>query len=219
MGSKLLKIIAWGQYVHWAELQFSRVMSTYDDESISDADRIGLIAHWLASERVVLEGWTELGLTDNTIHLLITRYPEHCDVLRRCRNAVYHFQTELLDSRIAKCLLDENEELKWCFAIHYEFQRYLVKYPYLLKGSWEECNELAIEIRKAIGWHPVDTPSAQALALYEKCMAFNEQIKFDNSQSGVDARTLITSTLEILQTTDAEPLTKQLRKMQQVDRP
>lgn len=49
----IMKLLAWGQYVHWAELQFRRYVLRR--EAAPTAELIGIVAHWLAAEFVVLE--------------------------------------------------------------------------------------------------------------------------------------------------------------------
>ncbi len=115
-------LLAWGQYLHWCDLQFKQ-FSSLTNGAEGDSD-IGAAAYWLASEYVVLEGWQEIGDNDAKIDRLLALYPENIDLLRRCRNAVYHFQKEVLDTRIIKCLSDENEVLLWSVALHFEFQRF-----------------------------------------------------------------------------------------------
>jgi hypothetical protein len=209
----ILKVLAWGQYVHWADLQFGHFRAL--TESDSDADRIGICAHWLASENAVVEGWHKLGLEDVTITELLSRYPEHCDMLRRCRNAVYHFQPEMLDQRITACLTDSNEELTWSVALHFEFQRFLLHFPYYYLGTWQECNDLAVEVRATIGWLPKHSPSAKRLELYEKCMSFLTNTKTDTSQHAADARAAINASLQSLTRIDTESYTRALSRMQQ----
>src|ERR1035438_8622720 len=110
MSSSLVnQMLAWGQYLHWAHLQLERFVQLPEDEEMPV--RIATISHWLASEYVVLEGWRELGITGGRVSKLLELYPEHQETLRRCRNAVYHFQNHPLDPRIATCVQNEDEEL------------------------------------------------------------------------------------------------------------
>ena len=199
--SRILKMIAWGQYVHWAHLQFVRFTSM--EEEVSDGHREGVVAHWLAAEYVVLEGWRELGFTTDTrISRLIQLYPENCEALRLCRNAVYHFQSKILDKRIIKCIRDENEELAWAAAIHGEFQNFLVSYPYLLPGALEEQTEIADEMRKCIGWMPDECPRAGVLRMLQLCRRLEHLLAEDVSPNGDEGRLLIKSTLERLAVVD-----------------
>lgn len=189
-------IIAWGQYIHWAQLQFERFSSIGVDDS--DSRQIGIFAHWLAAEYVVLEGWRELGITDKRVSKLIELYPENCETLRRCRNAVYHFQPEILDRRIINCLKDQNEEAVWSIALHYEFQRILIAYPYALSGTIEEQAEIANEIEFCVGWMPKDIPSARKILLLRKCLEFQRTIAASDSPNIEEGRRLVDSTLEKL---------------------
>lgn len=196
-------LLAWGQYIHWTDLQFRRYRSISDE--ISESDQIGIVCHWLAAEYVVLEGWKELNQKDDRIDLLISLYPEHCEALRRCRNAVYHFQKEMLDGRIRQILNDENEELKWTIALHFEFQRFLFTFPYRCRGTLKEKQELEQEIKRCIGWLPTDIISASVISLYNKCMDFSEIIGEDRSRAAVDAYEFIESSLKVVNHFEGEP--------------
>jgi len=78
MNPDVLSILSWGQYLHWAELQFLRFKAC--DESTNTAECIGSVAHWLAAEYVVLEGWREMRGSDPAINEILELYPEHCDI-------------------------------------------------------------------------------------------------------------------------------------------
>jgi len=191
--SKTMQVIAWGQYIHWAQLQFERYSAI--DPDISDSEKIGITAHWLSAERVVLEGWNEIGFVDNKISDLIRLYPENCESLRLCRNAVYHFQSKILDERILKFMRDENEEFAWLFALHIEFQNFLAVYPYSLQGDVHEKEELASEMMGGIGWWPNQCPEAGRIRILRRCLLL-EQLTAGRDEQGRNARReLIKSTL------------------------
>ena len=204
--------IAWGQYVHWSDLQFRRFMelSRLSEDTVGN-DHIGVMAHWLAAEYVVLEGWKQLGHQDCKLGKLLSLYPENVEALRRCRNAVYHFQTEILDKRLMKCIANENEEMIWSIALHFEFQRYLLNFPYGFYGSQEEQEELADEMGKCVGWWPTDTGSAGVRRLYNQCM------KLTSIASADDSITLASSTMQKLTEIDAEPFTSKLSRWKTSD--
>jgi hypothetical protein len=199
----ILVVVAWGQYVHWCELQFRRVLELSEDAL--NNDHVGITAHWLAAEYIVLEGWQQLGHDDRKLNKLLSLYPENVEVLRRCRNAVYHFQTEILDKRILKCLANKNEELSWSTALHFEFQRYLLNYPYNLHGPQEEQEKLADELAEFIGWWPTKTASASIRRVYNKCM----KLASIAIASQEDSIALATSTLQTVNSA--------LRKMAELD--
>jgi len=200
----LTTVVAWGQYVYWCELQFSRFRALPEEKD--GAHHIGVVAHWLASEHVVLEGWLQLRHSDEKLEKLISLYPDNVEALRRCRNAVYHFQTEILDKRIIKCLFDKNEELLWSIALHYEFQRYLLNFPYTFSGTQEEKEELAEEMAGCVGWWPTETGSAGVRRIFNKCMGLASIASDD------DSVTLAASTIEKLARLDAEPFSANLSR-------
>lgn len=208
--SPTMMIVAWGQYIHWAHLQFERFMS--DEEGGSDGPQVGVIAHWLASEYVVLEGWRELGFTDNRVSKLIQLYPDNCETLRLCRNAVYHFQSEILDRRIVACLQDQNEELLWSIALHYEFQRFLVTYPYMLTGTIEEKMELADEMALCVGWAPQQNPSAARIRILRKCIEFERALAANDSPNKEEGRKLVVATLKGLAGIEDAPYCSKLTR-------
>lgn len=203
--------IAWSQYLHWADLQFRAFLAIGEDGR--EADRIGALAHWLAAEHVVLEGWTELEIGDPIVSLLVERYPENVEVLRRCRNAVYHFQKVVLDPRICKVLADQNEELKWATAMHYEYHRFFVQYPYMHAGPWEERELLAKEIEDTLGWYPKRSPQSKVMDLYRKCIRLHGDLESDDSDLAKRIVREIDGIRERLLLIDCEPFTKALSRM------
>lgn len=186
--SLVLRVAAWGQYLHWAHLQFERFVELSEEAEMPV--RIAAVSHWLAAEYVALEGWRALGVTGSPVSTLLQLYPEHCETLRRCRNAVYHFQNQLLDPRIIKCLQNEDEELTWAVALHEEFQRFLVAYPYLHPGSFTEQTELADEVAACIGWFPEKTLTGSQYRIFRKSMKLYELTEDDLSSRGDEARAM-----------------------------
>lgn len=206
------KLLAWGQYVHWADLQFLRFMTISEDAS--NADRIAIVSHWLASEYVVLEGWHQLCYTDIRIERLITLYPENCDVLRRCRNAVYHFQPRLLDKRIQTCIKGQNEELQWTAALHFEFQRFLLNYANGLDATRTEKDNLTESIIDCIGWSTTNIRIMSALKITKLCNEGMALVGDDTSQLAQNVRVAATSVLNKIDALDMEPLYHQLQRVQ-----
>ena len=203
-GSRLNKLLAWGQYLHWCELQFVEYCTTSELSSASHV--VGVTAHWLAALHVVLEGWKKLQYKDDKIAKLLSLYPENEAVLRRCRNAVYHFQAEILDERIGALLSDANEAFAWSLALHFEFQRFLVDFPHGVSPSREENKMLASEMALCIGWWPDCSHRAHVLRVYDR---------IQNLVSTVDTqevRELAESMKRELAAIDTEPFTSMLSR-------
>jgi len=202
--SLIIKLIAWGQYVHWCELQFGQYSRL--SENTPEAEVVGVTAHWFAALRVVLEGWKELGHKDPKIDKLLSLYPENEDVLRRCRNAVYHFQDQIMDRRIVNMLSDTNEAFTWSLALHFEFQRYLVDYPHGLSSNREENELLAAEMAACIGWWPDSSHRAHVQRI---CDVIHCLVSADTTE---EVRDLAVSSGVKLAAIDTEPFTSKLSR-------
>ncbi|MBI5862926.1 MAG: hypothetical protein HZB38_00150 [Planctomycetes bacterium] len=68
---------------------------------VHDFDQYQYMAHWYAGMYCVIEGWRVLKLSDPTVTALL-RQKGMVDRLRKCRNAIYHFQGNVIDDRITK---------------------------------------------------------------------------------------------------------------------
>ena len=203
----LMTVIAWGQYVHWCDLQFNHSLEISQDTSKSNSVICAMV-HWLAAEYVVLEGWQQLGHDDFNINELLTLYPENVDLLRRCRNSVYHFQKEIMDRRFMKIISNENETLPWLTALHYEFQKYLLNYPYRFSGAQEEQEGLAEKMAECIGWWPLNTHSAIIRRVKNECVKLASFVVANPDESlELASSTLkeISSIHQKMATLDSEP--------------
>jgi hypothetical protein len=162
----LERFLSWARYLYWADILYSRWTGEPEDPKASDpsADdwrRFALAAQWLASVWVVVEGWRELRFSDDVIDKILDAYPDYCDLLRRFRNAVYHFQRELFDERLTAFPASGQETLFWAFALFYEFKRYFWEWPEKHPGTPDEKEVLRSELHRVVGWMPVDLLHAQ----------------------------------------------------------
>jgi hypothetical protein len=208
----VLSIIAWGQYLHWAELQFRRYLAC--EEGTGTSEVLGSAAHWLAAEYVVQEGWREIGASDEAIERVLMLYPEHSDILRRCRNAVYHFQKEVLDKRILHCITDDSEELSVAAALHFEFQRYLFQYPYRFSGSADDISGLRADITACIGWFPDDSAIARVWRVQNQCLKLVSITEGDSTNDAQELRAMAASSLDRILQLDVTPMTSRLKRIQ-----
>jgi len=79
------------------------------------------MSYWYATLYVVAEGWQELGLTDPAVDALLTT--PHLALLRRYRNAVYHFQADYFDKRYRDFTDQGQEAVTWVNSLHSAFTR------------------------------------------------------------------------------------------------
>ncbi len=72
---------------------------------------------------MIIEGWKELKLSDETIDKLIAF--SYTEKLRLFRNATFHYQKEPISPKIVQFLGTEEEASeKWINALYTEFGRY-----------------------------------------------------------------------------------------------
>jgi len=79
---------------------------------------------WYALLAVVIEGWTELGLSDPVVDELLQSPFLH--KLRRYRNGVFHYQRRYWDDRRTELLMGGAESATWVRRIHQEIGRVLL---------------------------------------------------------------------------------------------
>ena len=155
------EIVSWARYLYWAD--FMHRQSLDSDEQLDNLTtdqlewhQFAVNSHWLASMWVVVEGWQRLDVKDQVIDELIDSSPQYCDLLRRYRNCVFHYQPKLFDER-HKAFVDEGLPLMlWVFNLYLEFQRYLWEWPEQLNGTKEQVQELRQLLAEAIGWMPTN---------------------------------------------------------------
>lgn len=83
-------------------------------------------SYWFAALYVLIEGWKKLGLNDIKIDTLLKS--EYCDLLRRYRNGVFHYQEDYFDRRF-KEFYDEGDDIAdWVNEVHEEFSRYFLEW-------------------------------------------------------------------------------------------
>ncbi|MBI2585731.1 MAG: hypothetical protein HYW28_07640 [Rhodospirillales bacterium] len=73
---------------------------------------------------VVVEGYRELKLKDEAIDALLCK-DQYENLLRRFRNAVFHFQKYPFDKRLVEFLIAENSE-HWVRELHGAFSRFFI---------------------------------------------------------------------------------------------
>ncbi len=203
-------LVSWGQYLHWAQLQLDRFLSS---EESDQATRLGSVAQWLAAEYVALEGWAELGLRSERVSLLLTAYPEHKDLLRRCRNAVYHFQKTPLDPRLVRVLRDEDEELRWSSALHFELQGVLLALQDQLRMGSVHQREVTTILARAIGWFPEHPYAKKVEAVSRLCAEFEALIRDGSSPAAESERQYIASQRAMIASLDMYPLSTALKRI------
>ena len=96
---ELKEVASWGQYVHWAKLNVDRWFCA-DDQT--PAESVATSFQFFASMYVAIEGWEQLKLRDAEIERILQENKEGVVLLRRARNAVYHFQKKMYGEKMTE---------------------------------------------------------------------------------------------------------------------
>lgn len=152
MKDKIFEVASWGKYIYRSDIEYRN----YEKSIENDEGGIRFFiysSHWLASLYVVVEGWGSLKLKDARIEKLLLMYEDYVLTIKRCRNAVYHYQKDVLDKRVEAAVGDKELQV-WAGALLDEFIRFLYLYPLSTYGICEESLSLQEEYFGLIGWVP-----------------------------------------------------------------
>lgn len=152
MEDKIFEVASWGKYIYRSEIERSNFYCHIQNDD-SGIRYFIYSSQWLASLYVVIEGWDSLKISDARIEKLLSRYDDYVSIIKRCRNAVYHYQKDILDKRVEKAVSNK-DILIWAGALLDEFIRFLFLYPISLHGLCEESLCLQKEYLDLIGWVP-----------------------------------------------------------------
>ncbi len=95
-------------------------------------------SYYYAATYVVIEGWTDLGLSDAEVDGLL-RVP-YVDDLQRYRNGVFHYQRRYFDPRFLE-FSSTPESAEWIGRLHGAFQRWFDNYIRELDEMEQEPNQ------------------------------------------------------------------------------
>jgi hypothetical protein len=145
------------------------VMRAQAGEALSDDDLCRTRAfcnYWFASLYVVTEGWRRLRMKDSTIDTLLTQ--DHLDLLRRYRNAVFHYQPEPSNPRFTD--LASAQTLHWVYALTEAFAEFFRRHIPEPDTRW--ITSWVLSIVDGSTWDP---PTRKALeAVQEHLKSHNE---------------------------------------------
>ncbi len=197
---KIQKMMALGQYIHWADMHYEYREELRDD--CSESVFIGVMSHWIAAQYVVIEGWKELKFKDKEIDNLLDSYPDYVDIFRRCRNAVYHYQSKVLDKRIQNAMKG-NELYEWLVALKWEFERFLYLYPFYEFGYGKKSVVFCEEYFGCVGWRPKDNLGVKWFEVFSICRNYYLNNELNELEKNTENDQRISETLKQLK--DVKP--------------
>jgi len=172
MPDKIFQVASWGKYIYRADIE----RHNFEQRIQSDESGIRFFIYtsqWLASLYVVVEGWQSLKVSDKAINNLLEVYEDYVLIIKRCRNAVYHYQKEVLDKRVEKAVC-EKELIIWAGALLDEFIRFLYIYPFNKHGVCKESLHLQKEYLELAGWVPTNTGWTEWYEIYVYIIQYYE---------------------------------------------
>lgn len=197
------RTLAFARYLSWADLQknlfdaeMSREVDSADDTALKDHEWrwFGLMSYWYASLNVVIEAWDKLSFVDPTINRLLAHPNQFRKLLRRYRNAVFHFQQSLLDPRFVELLVRGAGHVYWILALHDEFMRFFAEHLNRQVVTDTQRAELRENIEGVIHWYPRREPSE--FESLERTLAHARKLLGRNSGDSSKTRQELERTLE-----------------------
>lgn len=221
--AELDRFLSWARYLYWSDIlylrwtEFSRAQDTVEDHE-GEWQTFALSAQWFASVWVVIEGWRENRMSDPVIDKLLNAYPDFCELLRRFRNGVYHYQPELFDQRLTALPRNGEESQFWVYALFYEFKRFFWEWPGKRSSMPEVREELDKLIRSVIGWRPTDILHARVEEL-NKLKEEAERMLAEggdgSSEFAQDLQSAVVHLQETIEATDMSPVLAALPRLNQ----
>ncbi|MEP3348810.1 MAG: hypothetical protein ABJN96_02525 [Marinomonas sp.] len=147
---ELKKVASWGQYVYWAQLNGDQWICS---EEHIPSKSVALSFQFFASMYVVIEGWQQLKLQDVEIDRILQKNQDGVLLLKRARNAVYHFQKEMYGEKMTSFAYEFGKD-SWVVDLYYEFVRFLGEYPKKICPFGEQQEHFVFQFYEILGWEP-----------------------------------------------------------------
>jgi hypothetical protein len=126
------ELITLSRYFIWADTMkthFEKALRKRRSVDLSGPDGMDVAMYmslWYGCLYVVIEAWRDLGLRDREVDSLVAS--ANTDLLRRYRNAVFHYQKEYWPEKSMAFLREGESSAVWVRAVHNALQRYLTDF-------------------------------------------------------------------------------------------
>lgn len=113
------------KYFIWADamrLGFEREL-VQEDGTSKDIYTFMYMSLWYGLLYVVIEGWNDLKLSDDTISGLVV--DKKTDLLKGYRHATFHYQKDYYEKRVENFFLDKTT-VNWVRDLHSEFNNWFI---------------------------------------------------------------------------------------------
>ena len=211
MEEKIFEAASWGKYIYRSEIE----RLNFDQRIQNDDSGVRYFIYssqWLSSLYVVIEGWQSLGFSNERIDKLLSAYDDYVLTVKRCRNAVYHYQKDVLDKRVEKAVSD-TDILTWAGALLDEFIRFLFMYPILINGLCEESLYLQKEYLDLIGWVPKNENLVKSFELLLDLSQYYQGGNAELLERNPENDQKINDTIQKLEALEINPYISQLSRL------
>lgn len=203
LGRCVDQIFMFARYLSWADLQ-NRLFEEEIDKGVDSTDAtalnehewrwFGLMCYWYSSLHVVIEAWDQIGFSDPVIDRLLDHPKQFRTLLRRHRNAVFHYQQSMLDPKFVDLLANGATHVYWVRALHDEFVRFFAEYLSVQMATDFQRVEFREDIQAVIHWYPYrDHPQRDSL---ERILSHMREILVSCPNDHSEEREEIRRTLE-----------------------
>jgi hypothetical protein len=97
---------------------------------------------------------TNWGFSDPVVDRLLAHPKDLKRLLRRHRNAIFHYQESLLDPRFVELLAQGAVHVYWVRALQHEFTRFFSEYLSGLVVTDAQRSELQDQVESILHWYP-----------------------------------------------------------------
>ena len=144
---------------------------------------LGLSCYWAASLYVVIEGWETAKFKDPIVDALLA-ISNYKDVLRRLRNATFHYQPAIAPQKVTE-FFETTDVILWLYFLHEEFCRWLRDCVETVERaarlSPEQSQEWREDFSELIGWLPLRPAEEKQKALRKKCDEIEKELDASGS--------------------------------------
>ena len=155
-------LMTFARYLSWADLlraEHDVALRKPNQSGAADpvwGSEFAWMSYWYSSLFVVIEAYESIGMTDPVIDALLAHPGDYRGLLKRYRNGIFHYQADLIDSRLLN-LLDRGEEhVLWVYSLHEEFNRLLRAWITSYAISEHLRAETESVLKRLVGWLPDD---------------------------------------------------------------
>lgn len=221
LSSDIEGFLSWARYLYWSDILYQRWYTfgqnaEAEEPSLCKWQSFALCAQWFASVWVVIEGWRETSLSDPVVGKLLDTYPDYCELLRRFRNGIYHFQPDLFDPRLTTLPTSGEEPLMWVYALFYEFKRFFWEWAESNATTHEEKEALEELMYHAVGWKPTDILYARVEELKKLKHEAEHMISASDDRSSKEAKELLSAIAhmeDVIRSTEKSPILNVLPRL------